>query len=78
MTDPTIKENTSDFQKGKKKAEGDEKCTSWYTRQGALQAICKNTQDALDKAYYEQLQDDLIGYKLVTIEDYFKHIDDTW
>ena len=52
-------------------------CTLWYSQGVALQAVCKKIQDALDKAYYEQLQYDLMGYKQVTMRNYFKYFEGT-
>ena len=51
--------------------------TSCYTQQGARWAIYKNIQDALNEAYYDQLEDNLMGYKQVTITKYFKNLDST-
>ena len=52
--------------------------TSWYTRRGACSAACRNIREALPEAYYEQLKNDLMGYKEVSIRDYFDHLDKHW
>ena len=49
-----------------------------YTRRGSLKVVCHNIREALDEAYYNQLEDNLMGYKRVTIQDYFKHLDGVW
>ena len=46
-----------------------------YTRRGSLKVVCHNIREALDEAYYNQLEENLMGYKRVTIQDYFKHLD---
>ena len=40
--------------------------------------MCHNIRRALPKAYYEQLEDQLMRYKEVTILDYFNHLDEIW
>ena len=52
--------------------------TSWYTRRGACSAVCRNIREALPEAYYEQLKIELMGYKEVSIRDYFDHLDEHW
>ena len=53
MADPDNTDVTSAFEKEKQKAEWNRMHTLWYTRRGALYAICKNIQDALGKIYYK-------------------------
>ena len=76
MTDPTIMEAGLDFEKEGKKLEQNEKRTSWYTQQDALHSVCNNIRAPLDKAYYEQLEN-LMGYKIITVQDNFKHLGST-
>ena len=78
MSDPDINENTNDYAKETKKANWGGSRTLWYTRRGSLKAVCHNIRDALDKVYYEQLEDDLVGNKQVTIREYFQHLDAIW
>ena len=40
--------------------------------------MCHNIRKALPKAYYEQPEDKLMGYKEVTTLDYFNHLDEVW
>ena len=40
--------------------------------------MCHNIRGVLNEKYYEQLEDELMGYKDVTIRDYFEHIDAKW
>ena len=49
-----------------------------YTRSGSIEAICENIRDALPERYYEQLEDEIMGYKEVKIIDYFDHLDNKW
>ena len=50
--------------------------TACFTRFGVCEAICDNIQEALPEKFYEQLEDEVMGYKEVTIMDYFDHLDD--
>ena len=43
-----------------------------------LKAVCHHIHQALDADYYDQLEDDLMGYKWVTVHNYFKHLDSVW
>ena len=43
-----------------------------------LKALWYNIRNALHKMYYEQLEADLLGYKQVTIHEYFQHLDALW
>ena len=49
-----------------------------FTRSGSCEAICQNIREALPEKYYEQLEDDIMGYNEVKILDYFNHLDDRW
>ena len=49
-----------------------------FTRSGLCEAICQNIREALPEKYYEQLEDDIMGYKEVKILDYFDHLDNRW
>ena len=49
-----------------------------FTRSGACEAICQNIREALPEKYYEQLEDDIMGYNEVKILDYFDHLDKRW
>ena len=49
-----------------------------FTRFGAIEAICKNIREALPERFYEQLEDEVMGYNEVTIMDYFDHLDEKW
>ena len=48
------------------------------TRFGTCKAVCHNIRRVLDGKYYEQLEDELMGYKDVTIRVYFEHLDEKW
>ena len=52
--------------------------TACFTRFGACKAICDNIREALPEQCYEQLEDELMGYKEVSIMDYFNHLDYRW
>ena len=52
--------------------------TTIYARFGACDAICEKNCQALPEQYYEQLEDELIGYKDVPISAYFAHLDKRW
>ena len=69
---------TSDFRKEIKTEEWGGWRTSWYTRRVTLKTVCHNIRQALDEEYDEQLEDDLMGYKRVTIRNYLKHLDSVW
>ena len=75
MYDPVILETTSKNVRETKTVEWEGWCTTWYTRRGALKAVCHNIRQELDEDYYDQLGVDLMGYKWVNIRDYFKHLD---
>ena len=49
-----------------------------FTRFGAIEAICENVREALRDRFYEQLEDEVMGYKEVTIMNYFDHLDEKW
>ena len=49
-----------------------------YTRRGSLKVVCHNIREALDEAYYNQLEENLMGYKRVTIQNYSKHLYGVW
>ena len=78
MYDAAILETTSKYVRETKKAEWEGWRTPWYTRRGALKAVCHDIHQALDEQYYDQLEDDLMGYKCVDIQDYFKHLESSW
>ena len=40
--------------------------------------VCYNIREALPVAYYEQLKDSLMGYREVSIREYFDHLDKHW
>ena len=52
--------------------------TACFTRFGALDAICENIRHALPPKCYEQLENELMGYKDVPIHAYFDHLDKRW
>ena len=49
--------------------------TACYTKVGACDAIYENIRKALPKKCYEQLEDKLMGYKEVSIIQYFEYLD---
>ena len=49
-----------------------------FTRSGACEAICQNVREALPEKYYEQLEEDIMGYNEVKILDYSDHLDKRW
>ena len=51
---------------------------AFFTRFGALDAICENIRQALPPKCYEQLENELMGYKDVPIHAYFGHLDKRW
>ena len=66
-TNTSIKKTNGKYRKDKRRDRWNGYRTSWYTRQGALKAVCHNIRKALPKAYYKQLEDQLMDYKEVTI-----------
>ena len=64
------------FTKGSKRRVYENFMTACFTRFGVCEAICDNIQEALPEKFYEQLEDEVMGYKEVTIMDYFDHLDD--
>ena len=73
-----IKKKWSEAKKEWKKEKWDAYKTSCYTRITACKAVCHNICKALDENYYEQLEDELMGYEDVTIREYFEHLDAKW
>jgi hypothetical protein len=78
LVDATINNATTDYQKEKKAAINDQKILDWNTLQGAVDGLTENIRDALDKMYYAQLEDKVLGYKKVKITAYFDHLDKVW
>ena len=78
MSNPTTKKKWISLREETKKEEWGGFRTSWYTRRGALKAVCHNIREVLDVKYYEQLEDELMGYKEVSIRNYFEHLDAYW
>ena len=76
--DPSIIATTTEFQMKKKTAIWDQIRESFYIRQGTLQAVSENIRDALDEPYHKQLKKKIIGYKKVTVREYFAHLDAKW
>ena len=77
-TRPKMKKKRIVQKQGRKKEKRDCYKTSCYTRFGACKAVCHNIRRVLDGKYYEQLEDELMGYKDVTIRNYFEHLDAKW
>ena len=49
-----------------------------FTRSGSCEAICQNIRKAQPEKYYEQLEEDIMGYNEVKILDYSDHLDKRW
>ena len=75
FTHPRIKKSSRKFAKEKRVLAWSSHRTSWYMRRGACSAVCRNIREALPDAYCEQLKNELMGYKEVSIKDYFDHLD---
>ena len=52
--------------------------TACYTRLGACDTIYENIRKALPQKCYEQLENELMGYKEVPVFAYFDHLDKRW
>ena len=52
--------------------------TACYTKFGACDAIYENIRQALLEECYEQLEDDFMRYKDVTVIEYFEILDERW
>ena len=59
-------------------AEHLQKLTSWHVRKGALLGVGGQIRKALDKKFYKRLEKKVIGYKKVTVCQYFDHLDEKW
>ena len=51
---------------------------AWCVRKGALQGICAQYRRAVDEKYYKHLEKRIVGYKGVTIREYFDHLNEVW
>ena len=60
LTLPHRKTN-SKYRKAKQKDMWNGYRTSWSTRRGAVKAVYHNIREALPKAYYQKLEDQLTG-----------------
>ena len=59
-------------------AEHLQKLTSWHVRKGTLLGVGDQIRKALDKKFYKRLEKKVIGYKNVTVRQYFDHLDEKW
>ena len=66
------------FLKGSERRVYENFMTACFTRFRACEAICDNIRDACPEMFYEQLEDKVMGYKEVTIMDYFDHLYEKW
>jgi len=78
LYDPAINAATSDYQRDKKTALRNEEIRWWYVRRGCHRGLNENIMDALDKEYYDELDDDLTGYKKVKPIDFLNHLKNEW
>ena len=59
-------------------AEHLEKLTSWHVPKRTLLGVGDQIRKSLDKKFYKQLERKVIGYKNVTVCQYFDHLDEKW
>ena len=52
--------------------------TMWHVRKGTLLGVGDQIRKALDQKYHKRLEKKIIGYKNVTIRQYFEHLDQQW
>ena len=78
LYDPAINASTSDYQRDKRTALRNEEIRWWYVRRGCHRGLNENIMDALDKEYYDELDDDLTGYKKVKPIDFLNHLKNEW
>ena len=52
--------------------------TMWHVQKGTLLDMGQQIRKPLDKRFYKWLAKKIIGYKHVTIRQYFDHSDDKW
>ena len=78
LYDPAITAATSDYQRDKKTAIRNEEIRWWYVRRGCHWGLNKNIMDALDKEYYDELDDDRTEYKKVKPIDTINHLKNEW
>jgi hypothetical protein len=76
--DENIDNDMEDHERKKLEALHDERLEAWYTRRGALRALCDNVRDALDEKYYQSLKKPIIAYKKVPVKEYINHLDEKW
>lgn len=76
--DPAILATMSDAVRKRMEAAWGDKLISIATRNGTLRGICENYRDAVDKRYYEDLEDKYSGYKDVTIRQFFNELNTVW
>ena len=72
--DSRIRADTADHLVQKYTAQNDQKIESWSVLVGARAAVKENIMDAVDLMYYEQLKDEVLGFKQVHIIDYLDHL----
>ena len=72
--DSRIRADTPDHLLKKYTAQNDQKIESWSVLLGARAAVKENIMDAVDLTYYEQLKDEVLGYKQVSILEYIDHL----
>ena len=76
--DPAILATMSDAVRKRREAAWSDKLISIATRTGTLRGLTENFRDAIDKRYYEDLEDKYTGYKNVTIRQFFNELDTVW
>ena len=75
--DARITTNTEDLNRRKWMAENNQKIESWALMLGARNGVKDNFKDALDLMFYDQLQDEVLGYTQVSIIYFLDHLK-TW
>ena len=72
--DSRICSNAAEHLIKKYTAQNDQKIESWSVLLGARTAIKDNNMAAADLMFYEQLKDEVLGYKQVQIIGYLNHL----
>ena len=75
---PDIDEDTTAEERAELKAEQAELIETWWDRLGWIKGTGHNIRAALDKKYYQLLQEGLLKYKKVEPKQYLDHLANKW
>ena len=76
--DPTIDENTSEFETLTKQAAQAIKIKEWRTSEAVESIGVKRIIANVESQYIEEIKEDFIGYNNATIHSMFQHLRDEW